>query len=114
MVELRPYQQDLLNRAESGLAAPKSRVMVQLPTGGGKTRIAAALLAGWMWGGKAKAVWLTHRRELSVQTCRVLNESGVDATSTPPWSSDSPCPFNEGRGRHIDGPDRFPQKPRRC
>ena len=90
MVELRPYQQDLLNRAEMGLAAPDSRVMVQLPTGGGKTRIAAALLAGWVRGGKA--AWLTHRKELADQTCLVLNDSGVRATSRPKWGTADPAP----------------------
>ena len=90
MDDLRPYQRELLNRTEVGLAAPKSRVMMQLPTGGGKTRIAAALLAGWVRTGKA--AWLTHRRELSDQTCRVLNEFGVDATNTLLWDVNHPAP----------------------
>ena len=84
MTELRPYQRDLLQKAERALAAPKARVMLQLPTGGGKTRIAAALLAGWIRGG-GKAAWLTHRRELSAQTRDVLNKSGVHATNTLEW-----------------------------
>ena len=45
MIELRPYQQDLLQQVQNSLAAePKARVMMQLPTGGGKTVIAGALL----------------------------------------------------------------------
>ena len=47
MVKLRSYQKGLVQKAERALAAPNARVMLQLPTGGGKTRIAAALLAGW-------------------------------------------------------------------
>ena len=31
MVELRPYQIDLLQKAENALQAPESRVMLQLP-----------------------------------------------------------------------------------
>ena len=41
MIELRPYQRDLLQQIQTALAADaKARVMMQLPTGGGKTIIA--------------------------------------------------------------------------
>ena len=95
MAELRTYQRDLLQEAERALMAPNARVMLQLPTGGGKTRIAAALLAGWVRGG-GKAAWLTHRRELSDQTCRVLNESGVPTANTLDWYIDDPAPVRNG------------------
>ena len=73
MVELRPYQRDLLQQVQTALAADtKTRVMMQLPTGGGKTIIAGALLADWLMDGR-KAVWLTHRRG----TCRA-NLSDAD------------------------------------
>ena len=70
MVKLRPYQQDLLRQVQDALDA-KARVMMQLPTGGGKTIIAGALLADWLTDGR-KAVWLTHRKELADQTCKML------------------------------------------
>ena len=66
MVELRSYQRDLLGRIEEALAASKSRMMLQLPTGGGKTHIAGELLSRWLKDGR-KAVWLTHRKELATQ-----------------------------------------------
>ena len=45
MIELCPYQEDLLQQIQHALTAdPKARVMMQLPTGGGKTVIAGALL----------------------------------------------------------------------
>ena len=66
MVELRSYQRDLLGRIEEALAASKSRMMLQLPTGGGKTHIAGELLSRWLKDGR-KAIWLTHRRELATQ-----------------------------------------------
>ena len=84
MVKLRPYQEKLLQKAQKALEPPDARVMLQLPTGSGKTRIAAALLAEWVRGG-GKAAWLTHRRELSDQTRDVLNNSGVYATNTLEW-----------------------------
>ena len=95
MVELRPYQEKLLQEAEEALAKPDARVMLQLPTGGGKTRIAAALLAGWVKRG-GKAVWLTHRRELSDQTRNELNKSGVYATNTLEWEFYDLAPSIEG------------------
>ena len=91
MIELRDYQLKLLAQMQVALASPKSRVMVQLPTGGGKTRIAAALLDAWVKEG-SKAVWLTHRKELSDQTCQVLNDTGVMATNTLTWHGDDPAP----------------------
>lgn len=77
MLKLRPYQEDLLNRVQGTLAAdPKARVMMQLPTGGGKTVIAGALLRQWLTGGR-KTVWLTHRAELGEQTKRMLTDASV-------------------------------------
>ena len=46
--------------------------MTQLPTGGGKTEIAGALLKDFLVDGR-KAVWLTHREELANQTEDRLN-----------------------------------------
>ena len=85
MIELRDYQQDLLAVVLSTLADPASRIMMQLPTGGGKTRIAGELLAGWLKDGR-KAVWLTHRRELASQTEGMLREAGVSASSNIQWT----------------------------
>ena len=48
--------------------------MMQLPTGGGKTVIAAHLLADYLVGGR-KAVWLTHRTELARQTREMLKDT---------------------------------------
>ncbi len=74
MVQLRSYQETLLRLVQDALAAdPKARVMMQLPTGGGKTVIAGALLTERFKSGR-KAVWLTHRKELAAQTRRMLTE----------------------------------------
>ena len=52
MIELCPYQEDLLQQIQHALTAdPKARVMMQLPTGGGKTVIAGALLESWLQDG---------------------------------------------------------------
>ncbi len=91
MVELRDYQQKLLSQVDADLADPSARIMMQLPTGGGKTHIAGELLGGWLQGGR-KAVWLTHRRELASQTEDMLRESGVPATANIRWEPHTNAP----------------------
>ena len=67
--------------------------MTQLPTGGGKTEIAGALLQNYLVGGR-KAVWLTHREELAKQTedRLSLNWSIAAMTGTAEWSPRRPAP----------------------
>ena len=91
MAELRDYQQELLEQAVSSLLPGKARVMLQLPTGGGKTHIAAAFLRSWLKDGH-KAVWFTHRTELAEQTRRMLTEAGVSAIALT-WPSGQDAPF---------------------
>ena len=73
-----------MKQAESALQPRDARVMLQLPTGGGKTHIAGKLLRRWLRNGR-KAVWITHRKELSVQTRRMLNEADVSAFRVESW-----------------------------
>ena len=96
MVELRPYQRDLLQQVQTALAADtKARVMMQLPTGGGKTVIAGALLADWLTDGR-KAVWLTHRAELAEQTCRMLTDAHISAMTNVKWTPGTDAPAMSG------------------
>ncbi len=96
MLQLRPYQQDLLRRVQDNLAAnPKARLMLQLPTGGGKTVIAGALLADWLQNGR-KAVWLTHRKELAEQTRRMLTDGGVSVITNVNWTPGEDAPAMAG------------------
>ena len=92
MIDLRDYQGDLLERVRGALADPSARIMLQLPTGGGKTRIAGKLLSDWLRGGR-KAVWLTHRRELASQTQRMLREADVPATADIQWTPGRTAPL---------------------
>ena len=94
--QLRPYQQALLEQTQDALAAdPKARLMMQLPTGGGKTVIAGALLADWLRDGR-KAVWLTHRKELAEQTRGMLTEAGVSAITNVNWTPGEDAPAMAG------------------
>ena len=71
MIRLRDYQTKLLEQVRQSLEPDRARVMLQLPTGGGKTVIAAHLLADYLTGGR-QALWITHRTELAGQTRRML------------------------------------------
>ena len=84
-IQLYPYQTELLHRAEDVYArhkAEKARVIVQLPTGGGKTELAIAWLQfGRAWIGPG--MWVTHRKELVDQTSRRLREAGFKVRTNP-------------------------------
>ena len=96
MFTLRPYQQSLTRRVQGALATdPTARLMLQLPTGGGKTVIAGALLAQWLHNG-CKAVWLTHRKELAEQTLSMLTEAGVSAITNVNWTPGQDAPSMAG------------------
>ena len=91
MTQLRDYQQDLLAGVQVALASEQARVMMQLPTGGGKTVIAGALLKEWLKGGR-RAVWLTHRKELVAQTRDLLANANVSARVDARWRPGDDAP----------------------
>ena len=73
------YQVKVLKQTAKHLVdEPRSSVMVQMPTGSGKTEIGIALL--WLhqkrYGTKAQA-WLTHREELRSQSSSRLSKAGL-------------------------------------
>ncbi len=96
MIHLRDYQEDLLDEVQVALSSDKARVMMQLPTGGGKTVIAGALLNHWLTHGR-KAVWLTHRRELVLQTRELLASANVEAIIDAQWKSGDDAPARRNR-----------------
>ena len=96
-MELRPYQRELLQQVQKALASnPEVRLMMQLPTGGGKTIIAGALLKDRLADGRRKAVWLTHRKELAEQTCGMLTNAGVSAITDVNWTPGEGAPAMAG------------------
>ena len=94
MITLRPYQQDLLEKSQAALVQTGARVMTQLPTGGGKTEIAGALLKDFLVEGR-KAVWLTHREELAEQSANRLKEHWLIPAMpvTEAWQRGKPAPY---------------------
>ena len=75
---LRPYQAKLIERIEAEIARGRRRILAVLPTGGGKTVVAAHMIAAQVGTG-GKVLFLAHRRELVSQTSRKLHGVKVDA-----------------------------------
>lgn len=68
----RDYQFDLLWDLVDAIRRGHRRILLQLPTGGGKTKLATALLAS-----AARAQFIVHRKELIEQTSRAFWGAGV-------------------------------------
>ena len=78
MVPLRPYQAAGIEALRSHVRAGRSRVLLQLPTGGGKTVVAAAIIASARQNFGARVLFFAHRLELVNQTVRQLARWGVN------------------------------------
>lgn len=76
MMELRPYQTALLDGARTAFKTGKRAVLIQLPTGGGKTVSGSHMIGGSSRRGKV-CWWLSHRRELIAQTSRTFSAVGI-------------------------------------
>tara|TARA_B100000519_G_scaffold108549_1_gene94074 strand:- start:15324 stop:16817 length:1494 start_codon:yes stop_codon:yes gene_type:complete len=75
---LRPYQQEAVDRCREA-AAKHKRVLLQLPTGGGKTTIAAEIIFLAVSKGKT-VLFLAHRRELIFQAYDRFSGFGLDCS----------------------------------
>lgn len=93
MLALRPYQEDLITVARMHFRAGRKRVLIQLPTGGGKTALSSRMLHTTT--DKGKRVWfLCHRRELVSQVRRAFELEGIKyglVTSSDPMNLRAPA-----------------------
>lgn len=76
MVELRPYQHAIIAGCREAFRAGERAVLVQLPTGAGKTVTASTMVNGSAQRGK-RCWWLTHRKELIHQASRTFHSIDV-------------------------------------
>jgi len=77
MLQLRPYQEELIVGARQHFRAGRKRVLIQLPTGGGKTALCARMLHNA--SSRNKRVWFcVHRRELVKQVAQALSKEGIE------------------------------------
>lgn len=74
MLELRPYQIDLRERARDAIARGTRRILIQSATGSGKTCLVANMLASAAQRGK-RAWFCVHRRELLEQSVQTFIEA---------------------------------------
>ena len=99
MRRLRAYQRDLVEKACDALIRALGKVMLQLPTGGGKTVVGGELISKWlMQHPDAGVVWMTHRIELCSQTAmRLQVDFGLTVTLPPTaWNPGTPAPIVAG------------------
>jgi DNA repair protein RadD len=84
---LRPYQADCVERVRAAYRAGRRRVLLQSPTGSGKTVVFTFILQQMQHRGSRAAI-LLHRRELVDQVDRFLGsldlEHGIVAAGYPP------------------------------
>ena len=76
MIQFRPYQEAAIQSARDKIATGVKRILLNSPTGSGKTIIAAGIVQRAVAKGK-RVLFLAHRRELIHQTCAKLVEGGV-------------------------------------
>jgi DNA repair protein RadD len=77
MIELRPYQVEVIGEVPQVVAAGYRRVIVVAPTGSGKTIISAQIIKGAVAVGKRVLV-LAHTREIIRQTSLKLFGHGIE------------------------------------
>ena len=77
MTELRPYQYKVISDLEPAIAAGRKRVIVIMPTGSGKTEVAAAIIKKAVAEQKRVLV-LAHTREIIKQTSLKLSSHGIE------------------------------------
>lgn len=70
MIELRPYQQDLVDRTRESLRK-HDRVLMQAPTGAGKTAITVYMMGRAAEAGR-RSMFIVHQNELLDQTSKAL------------------------------------------
>lgn len=72
---LKPYQQNCSEDALERLTPPRSRVLLQMPTGSGKTRTSMEIIASHLNSSEtAHVVWLANSRELCEQAVQCFVE----------------------------------------
>jgi DNA repair protein RadD len=76
MIELRPYQSQLVSRIYDAFNKGHRRVLVPLPTGGGKTIVASRIIGDCV-GKEQPVLFLAHRDELVTQPADKLHDFGI-------------------------------------
>jgi DNA repair protein RadD len=78
VIELRPYQVESIATIRAAIRAGKRRILVTIPTGGGKTLTASSMIAGALSKGK-RSLFVAHRLELIDQTVKAFARLGISS-----------------------------------
>jgi superfamily II DNA or RNA helicase len=76
MIQLRPYQSQAIAECREAYAHGHRAVLLQMPTGAGKTMTASTVVHGAAARRNA-TWWLTHRRELAAQASQTFHGLGI-------------------------------------
>lgn len=87
---LRDYQQEIIDKVRSSIAAGNKRIILQLPTGGGKTRIASEMIDLSTKKNK-RALFTCHRQTLVLQAFEAINRPMATSVSMGSSSSFDPA-----------------------
>jgi superfamily II DNA or RNA helicase len=90
-MNLRPYQEDVIYRVRSRIAAGIRRLLIVVPTGGGKTVMFSNITEGAARKSK-KVNLLVHRDTLLTQTSATLTRQGVEHGLIAAGYTPSVCP----------------------
>lgn len=74
--ELRPYQQSIIQQARDLIRSGETSILLQSPTGSGKTALTAHML-GSASGRGMQSWFVVHRRELIKQSARTFRSVGI-------------------------------------
>lgn len=77
MITLRPYQEDAISRTRELIKDNKRNILINAPTGAGKTLLSAKILQGAYEKG-SPTLFLAHRRELIEQSAEKIKDAGID------------------------------------
>ena len=75
-MELRPYQIKLVEDVREQVRSGQKRILIQLPTGGGKTAIASYIISQTVNNGY-RAMMTVHRAELATQSAKTMEAFNV-------------------------------------
>lgn len=92
MSGLRDYQEIAVASTRRAIAEGAKRICVVMPTGAGKTRTFAHVVALAVARGR-RALWLAHRTELVDQGCAALVNLGLSVGAISPRATTAPQPF---------------------
>lgn len=76
MITLRPYQEEAIEQTRALIRAGKRNILINAPTGAGKTLLGARILRGAYDKG-SPTLFLAHRRELIEQSAAKIQDAGI-------------------------------------